>query len=466
LSIQDDNKILCIGTFNQYSGISTNNICRLNSDGTFDNTFTSPFNFVNISSLLWASGNIKQLSNGKILVGGYFNYLGQIYTLLRLNSDGSVDPTFNKLTLSDTNNVGLIYFDLYNNGKILYNYGFATKRLDVDGNIDNSFNTISTNYVLGGSAFYNRILYINESIKRIYMGGRFSSVNNVPYLRFVVSDLDGNLEMCTPVISPTPTATPTITSTPTLTPTQTPTSSITPTLSISVSATPSETPTPSATPSETPTPSATPTITPSENLTPSMSPTPSETPTPSITPTNSTTPTPSETPTPSITPTSTITPTSSITPTPSITPTSTITPTPSITNTPSLTPSSSTPATYTIGIYVSIQNTVTINDPLKTYYKIDSGSWTLLNDTFNSTVCTFVGNVTNIPNNSTLYIGFEDTNNVPVGFDATVGNSSTCPGITGGADYCKGTSDWSDTINSNGNRAFTIEAGGGEYLAC
>jgi uncharacterized delta-60 repeat protein len=196
LSIQDDNKILCIGVFNQYSGISTNNICRLNSDGTFDNTFTSPFNFINPSAVLWGSGNIKQLSNGKILVGGYFNYLGQIYTLLRLNSDGSVDSTFNKLTLSDTNNVGLIYFDLYNNGKILYNYGYATKRLDANGNLDNSFNTISTNYVSGSTAYYNRILYINESNEKIFMGGRFSLVNNVPYNRFVVSDLDGNLKMC------------------------------------------------------------------------------------------------------------------------------------------------------------------------------------------------------------------------------------------------------------------------------
>jgi hypothetical protein len=63
----------------------------LNSDGSVDNTFSIGTGFNNT---VWV---IKVQTDGKILVGGnYTQYNGNPHSnLIRLNSDGSVDNSFN-----------------------------------------------------------------------------------------------------------------------------------------------------------------------------------------------------------------------------------------------------------------------------------------------------------------------------------------------------------------------------------
>ena len=45
IAIQNGGKILIGGDFNDYSGVSANYIVRLNSDGSVDNTFNSGVGF-------------------------------------------------------------------------------------------------------------------------------------------------------------------------------------------------------------------------------------------------------------------------------------------------------------------------------------------------------------------------------------------------------------------------------------
>lgn len=141
--LQPDGKILIGGSFSSYNGTPVNKIIRLNSDGTVDGTFNSGTGF---DETVFA---ISIQSDGKILVGGFFSeYDGVPYNrLIRLNSDGSVDNSFTIGT--GFNNT---IFDIVQqvDGKKLIFGGFSVfdgvahnslVRLNDDGSIDNTFNT-------------------------------------------------------------------------------------------------------------------------------------------------------------------------------------------------------------------------------------------------------------------------------------------------------------------------------------
>jgi hypothetical protein len=107
------------GDFTTYNGTSINRIVRLNTDGSIDNTFSIGTGFSNACYI----GKLD--SNGKLYVGGFFtsyNGTGANY-IIRLNSDGSRDTTFNMGTGFDGNPLdGYGYYlarwiNLYPNGR-------------------------------------------------------------------------------------------------------------------------------------------------------------------------------------------------------------------------------------------------------------------------------------------------------------------------------------------------------------
>jgi uncharacterized delta-60 repeat protein len=166
-----NNKILVGGGFTEYSGSSCNRIIRLNSDGTIDNTF-------NISTGFDSSVyTIALQPNEKILVGGAFTeYSGSSYNcIIRLNSDGTIDNTFN----IGTGFNGSVYtIALQPNEKILVGGGFTEYsgsscnriiRLNSDGTIDNTFNI--------GTGFDNYINAIVLQTDKILVGGAFTEYN-------------------------------------------------------------------------------------------------------------------------------------------------------------------------------------------------------------------------------------------------------------------------------------------------
>jgi uncharacterized delta-60 repeat protein len=185
---QNDNKILVGGFFDSYNGVSFGKIVRLNGDGSIDNTFSAGTGFNNV---IFA---IKVQSDGKILVGGgYTQYNGDSHSrLIRLNSDGSVDNTFNVGTGLNGNVNDII---LQNDGKIIILGGFTSVdgnshnrivRLNDDGSIDNTFNS--------GTGF-NGITYsglIDEG--QILVVGAFFEYSGQTNRQIVKLNSDGSID--------------------------------------------------------------------------------------------------------------------------------------------------------------------------------------------------------------------------------------------------------------------------------
>lgn len=99
VTCQSDGKIIVGGFFTTYSGVSANNVVRLNSGGTIDTSFAIGSGFTQAGGSSFAL-DVTQQSNGQYFVSGNFdNFDGDaIGGLARLNSDGSLDTTFNQGT--------------------------------------------------------------------------------------------------------------------------------------------------------------------------------------------------------------------------------------------------------------------------------------------------------------------------------------------------------------------------------
>ena len=223
VDLQSDGKTIVAGIFTQYSGTWITGVVRLNTNGSLDNTFSSP---TPSSQYNWYNGfsggtnnvyDVRVLSSGKILiVGDFISYSGYACNnVVRLNTNGTIDFTFNS-----------------------------------------------------GTGFDGAVKVVKEdSVGNLYFGGDFLRYNGDEAVRLVKTSSNGLIKDCTiiPALTQTPTLTPTHTSTPTKTPTQTQTNtpSITATNTLTPSVTPTNTPTVSITASRTstPTPSITPTST-------------------------------------------------------------------------------------------------------------------------------------------------------------------------------------------------------------
>lgn len=105
-------KIILAGDFSKYNGKACDKIIRLNSDGSIDDSFNAGTTVTNTQSIL----SLALQPDGKILVGGNFtSFGGQPHIgLVRLNSDGSLDNSFN-LPVQGYFHVRCIRLDAANN---------------------------------------------------------------------------------------------------------------------------------------------------------------------------------------------------------------------------------------------------------------------------------------------------------------------------------------------------------------
>lgn len=188
MEIQSDGKILVGGNFTQCKGVPHNRIARLNSDGSRDSSFVNGTGFNGVVK------TIKTQPDGKILIGGIFtNYSGNNYNrIIRLNSDGSIDNTFNIGT--GFNNV-VYTIELQTDGKVLVGGLFTSYngspsnyivRLNSDGSIDNTFNI--------GTGFSNTVYKINVDIfGHIVCSGIFLTYKNIENRRIIKLNTDGSV---------------------------------------------------------------------------------------------------------------------------------------------------------------------------------------------------------------------------------------------------------------------------------
>lgn len=90
IGIQSDGKIICIGFMTSYNGNAINRIVRLNTDGSFDATFNQGTGFNNNTS------GIHIMSDDKIIVTGTFTTYNDVTAngFAKLNSDGTRDMSY------------------------------------------------------------------------------------------------------------------------------------------------------------------------------------------------------------------------------------------------------------------------------------------------------------------------------------------------------------------------------------
>ena len=191
--IQSDGKIVIIGEFTTYNGISRNRIARLNTDGTLDATFSPG---IGPNSYLYTA-SIQ--SDGKIIIGGAFSSYNGISKLriARLYSNGVLDSTFNPPTGMNSD---LVFTTaIQSDGKIIITGRFTT----LDGILRNNIARLNTNGTLDatfnpGTGTGNVLRYpFTTSIQsdgKIIIGGDFSSINGVSRNNIARLNTDGTLD--------------------------------------------------------------------------------------------------------------------------------------------------------------------------------------------------------------------------------------------------------------------------------
>ena len=188
ISIQSDGKIIVGGAFSTFTGSSQNFLIRLNSDGSKDTTFNIGTGFAPIAV---ATTSIQ--SDGKVLVGGFFTTFsgGSQNYFIRLNTNGSKDTTFN---IGTGFNDSVESASIQSDGKIIAGGFFSTFtgstqnrliRLNSDGSRDTTFNI--------GTGFNGVVRAISiQSDGKIIAGGGFTTFTGSPQNRLIRLNSDGS----------------------------------------------------------------------------------------------------------------------------------------------------------------------------------------------------------------------------------------------------------------------------------
>jgi uncharacterized delta-60 repeat protein len=95
VALQPDGRVLIAGLFSSVNGTAREMIARLNADGTLDATFQNV-------SLDDAIRVVAVEQDGRVLVGGDFTEVNGVPRgrVARLNADGSLDTTFMNAALN------------------------------------------------------------------------------------------------------------------------------------------------------------------------------------------------------------------------------------------------------------------------------------------------------------------------------------------------------------------------------
>lgn len=173
-AVQPDGKVLVGGNFADWAGSGRKGLVRLNTDGTVDESFNVGTGTSGNSQVLC----IKVLDNGKILISGTFSdFNGSPRRLARLNADGSVDPSFDH----DISSGDVLSFKVMADGRIVT--AGRLWRLLPDGATDPSFT--------GHGVLQNVTAVEVYPSGKILAGGIFSEAAGADAQRFVRLNADG-----------------------------------------------------------------------------------------------------------------------------------------------------------------------------------------------------------------------------------------------------------------------------------
>ena len=189
---QSDGKVLIGGEFTTLGGQSRNGIARLNADGSLDSGFNP-----SLGEQIRANQGILQ-PDGKIIIDGYFinNFSDDV--LWRFNPDGTRDLSYMTGTVA---NGGVSEMALQPDGKILVGGSFASfngtsrqnfARLLTNGTVDTSFNPGAILNDGGNPPFVFTCAPAPDG--KVFIGGRFQSVQGVTRVNLARLNADGTLD--------------------------------------------------------------------------------------------------------------------------------------------------------------------------------------------------------------------------------------------------------------------------------
>ncbi len=190
-AVQNDGKILAGGFNVTYNAGTFNSIIRLNANGTVDPTFNSTATQKQYDNAVYDIA--IQTDNKIVIVGGGWQQTSTPFEILRLNYDGSPDASFLRGTGA---NAPIWKEAIQNDGKIIIGGSFTTfngnninylARLNTDGSLDNSFNSGS-----GPDSSVSAIAIQNDG--KILIGGDFASYNGIARNRIARLNTDGTLD--------------------------------------------------------------------------------------------------------------------------------------------------------------------------------------------------------------------------------------------------------------------------------
>ncbi len=210
--LQNDSKIIIGGVFSNINGVSREGLARLNPDGSLDTTFDIGTGFND------AVNSIALQSNGKlIVVGDFTTYNGATQNkIVRLNTDGTVDTSFSSGNgpgrYSPSSNSTFIRdietVSLQSDGKIIiggnfnrYNGGIISKvaRLNADGSLDTNFNNVDDEGFSTGAVFSSLV----KSDGKIVVGGAFKYLKQRRLSRIAQLNSNGSIDVnFNPTIGP------------------------------------------------------------------------------------------------------------------------------------------------------------------------------------------------------------------------------------------------------------------------
>ncbi len=200
VAIQPDGKIVAAG-FSFFDSQSKFTIARYNTDGSYDTTFGGNGKVIlgiGNTSFLYAEAVAIQ-TDGKIVVGGYIsnNTAGVDFAIARYNADGSPDTTFDGDGLATVDIFGTDYLSgmiIQPDGKIVAagggqnfpNYYGTLVRFNTDGSLDTSFDGDGKIIAQSPDAYAFNALAIQPDGRIIAAGESLASggVHNFAVIRY------------------------------------------------------------------------------------------------------------------------------------------------------------------------------------------------------------------------------------------------------------------------------------------
>lgn len=140
--MQPDGKLILVGGFTKYQNINANHIVRIDNNGLVDASFTASATGGSINSIRFNA------TTGKYMLAGTFTEFNGIATngLVRMNADGSIDPTFTSLKFdggkpafaTQLNNGKILVSGTFNRYNTIVRQGFMV--LNADGTLAANYN--------------------------------------------------------------------------------------------------------------------------------------------------------------------------------------------------------------------------------------------------------------------------------------------------------------------------------------